>query len=235
MVSMNTQPTFIRGHRMAKVVIFGLQDFASLAHFYLTHDSEHEVIAFSVTEEYLQGKKSFEGLPVVGFENVESTYPPSQYRFFAPMSHRKMNLLRKSIYDRIKAKGYQLISYVSSKATIFPGVGIGENCFVLEDNTLQPFTHLGNNIMMWSGNHIGHHSLIKDHVFFTSHVVLSGHCIVEPFCFFGVNATIRDGLHIAEGTLVAMSASVLNDTEPWGVYQGIPAKKDKRLSKELDF
>lgn len=220
---------------MAKVVIFGLQDFASLAHFYLKHDSEHEVVAFSVTKEYLPEEKTFEGLAIIAFEDVENIYPPSEYHFFAPMSHRKMNRLRKSIYDKIRAKGYQLISYVSSKATVFPEATIGENCFILEDNTIQPFTPIGNNVVMWSGNHVGHHGFIKDHVLFTSHVVLSGHCIVEPFCFFGVNATIRDSLHIAEGTLVAMSACITKDTEPWGVYKGIPAKKGKVLSKDLDF
>ena len=220
---------------MAKVIIFGLQDLASLAHFYLKHDSEHEVVAFSVTREYLSEEDTFEGVPVVAFEEIESIYPQSEYHFFAPMSHRKMNMLRKSIYDQVRAKGYPFISYVSSKATVFPGAVIGDNCFILEDNTIQPFTPIGNNVVMWSGNHIGHHGVIKDHVFFTSHVVLSGHCIVEPFCFFGVNATIRDGLYIAEGTLVGMSACVTKDTEPWGVYTGIPAKKGKKLSKELDI
>lgn len=220
---------------MAMVVIFGLQDFASLAHFYLKHDSDHEVAAFSVNEEYLPEERTFEGLPVVPFERVEHIYLPSEYYFFVPMSHRRMNMLRKSIYQQVKAKGYKLISYVSSKATVFPGTKIGENCFILEDNTIQPFTPIGNNVVMWSGNHIGHHGEIKDHVFFSSHVVLSGHCVVEPYCFFGVNATIKDGLHIAEGTLVAMSALITKDTEPWGVYKGTPAQKGNVLSKNLDF
>lgn len=220
---------------MAMVVIFGLQDFASLAHFYLKHDSGHEVVAFSVTEEYLPEERTFEGLPVIPFEGVEHIYLPSKYHFFVPMSHRRMNMLRKSIYQQVKAKGYELISYVSSKATVFPGTKIGENCFILEDNTIQPFTPIGNNVVMWSGNHIGHHGEIKDHVFFSSHVVLSGHCVVEPYSFFGVNATIKDGLHIAEGTLVAMSALITKDTEPWGVYKGTPAQKGNVLSKDLDF
>jgi sugar O-acyltransferase (sialic acid O-acetyltransferase NeuD family) len=220
---------------VAKILIFGLQDFASLAHFYLKHDSEHEVIAFSVTREYLPGNRSFEGLPVVPFEEVERIYPPSDHAFFAPMSHRRMNTVRKFIYDQVKAKGYTLISYVSSRATVFPGTRIGDNCFILEDNTIQPFTEIGNNVVLWSGNHIGHHSIIKDHVLFTSHVVLSGHCVVESFCFLGVNATIKDGVHLAEGTLVAMSASLTADTETWGVYQGVPAQKRKISSKDLDF
>ena len=220
---------------MAKVIIYGVQDFAQLAHFYLQHDSEHEVVAFSVNEQYLPEARSFEGLPVVAFESIEQTYAPADFSLFAPMSPSRMNRLRESVYRQIKGKGYQLISYVSSKATVFPGVPIGDNCFILEDNTIQPFTTIGNNVVLWSGNHIGHHSVIKDHVSFTSHVVLSGHCVVEPFSFFGVNATIRDRLHIAEGSLIAMSASVTKDTEPWGVYKGNPAKKGKVSSKDLDF
>ena len=220
---------------MAKVVIFGLLDTASLAHFYLKHDSDHQVVAFTVHREYLPEEDSFEGLPVVPFEQIEGYYSPSEYHLFAPMTARRMNRLRESIYNQIKEKGYDLISYVSSKATVFPGAKIGENCFILEDNTIQPYTPIGNNVVMWSGNHIGHHGLIKDHVFFTSHVVLSGHCVVESYCFFGVNSTIRDGIHLAEGSLIGMGALVTKDTEPWGVYTGVPARKGNTLSKDLDF
>jgi sugar O-acyltransferase (sialic acid O-acetyltransferase NeuD family) len=220
---------------MAKVIIFGVQDFAQLAKFYLQHDSEHEVVAFSVNEQYMPEGKTFEGFPVVAFEKVETTYPPSEFKFFAPMSPSRMNRLRESVYQKIKDKGYDFVSYVSSKATVFPGAQIGDNCFILEDNTIQPFTSIGNNVVLWSGNHIGHHSVIKDHVSFTSHVVLSGHCTVEPFAFFGVNATIRDGIHIAEGSFIAMAAAVTRDTEPWGVYKGNPAQKGDTLSTELNF
>jgi sugar O-acyltransferase (sialic acid O-acetyltransferase NeuD family) len=145
-----------------------------------------------------------------------------------------MSQLREAIYTQAEMKGYTCISYVSSKATVFSNVKIGKNCFILEDNTIQPFVTIGNNVVLWSGNHIGHHSVIKDHVLFTSHVVLSGHCVIEPYCFFGVNATLRDGLHFAEGTLVAMGACVTKDTEPWGVYTGVPAKKGEILSKDLN-
>lgn len=220
---------------MACVVIFGVQDFASLAHFYLKHDSEHEVVAFSVNEEYLPEERTFEGLPVVPFETVEGFYAPGEFKFFAPMSHKKMNQLRASVYAGIKEKNYELISYVSSKATVFPAQVIGDNCFILEDNTIQPYTVIGNNVVLWSGNHIGHHSVIKDHVLFTSHIVLSGHCTVESYSFFGVNATIKDRTHIAEGSLIAMAATVTRDTEAWGVYKGSPAKKGEVSSKDLDF
>ena len=211
---------------MARVIIFGTADCASLAHFYLRHDTEHEVVAFSVTEKYFKEPR-FEGLPVIPFENIEKDFPAAEYRFFAPLTSNQGNHFRERIYREAKAKGYELISYVSSRATVFPGTVIGDNSFILEDNTLQPFVTVGSNVVLWSGNHIGHHSRIGNHVFFSSHVVLSGHCLVEPYAFLGVNSTIRDGLTIAEGSVVGMGSVVTNSTTPYGVYMGNPARLDR--------
>jgi acetyltransferase-like isoleucine patch superfamily enzyme len=199
---------------MAKVIIMGTKDFAELAYYYLSHDTLHEVIAFSVGRDYFADGAEFCGLPIIAFEDVENILPPCEYKFFAPMSPNKMNRTRER----------ECISYVSSKATINDNL-IGENCFILEDNTIQPFTTIGNNVVLWSGNHIGHHGVIKDHVMFTSHVVMSGHCEIGCNSFFGVNATLRDGLRIAEGTFVAMASAVMHDTDPWGAYKGNPAEK----------
>src|SRR6185436_1582305 len=104
---------------MADVVIFGVQDFASLAHFYLRHDSPHRVVGFTVHREYLPESREFEGLPVVQFEELESHFPAGQASAFAPMSHGRMNRQRQAIYAALKARGYTLISYVSSRATRF--------------------------------------------------------------------------------------------------------------------
>jgi len=218
---------------MVKVVVFGTQDLAQLAKYYLDNDSVHKVVAFTVHEKYMPETQRFESLPVVPFEEVTKYYSPADYKFFAPMTGAGMNKRREGIYQTAKSLGYQFISYVSSKATVCDNK-IGENCFILEDNTLQPFTTIGNNVVMWSGNHIGHHGFIGDHSFFTSHVVLSGHCKVEPYSWFGVNATIRDGLAIAEGSLVAMGALLTKPTEPWSAYMGVPAKKLEKGSLEVN-
>jgi sugar O-acyltransferase (sialic acid O-acetyltransferase NeuD family) len=219
---------------MARVIIFGIQDFASLAHFYLRHDSQHEVAAFTVTRDYLPADPVFEGKPVAPFDELETHYPPHDYHLLVPMSSRRMNRSREEIYQRAKERGYRFISYISSRATVFPDTTVGENCFILEDNTIQPFTRIGDNVILWSGNHIGHHSVIGNHVMFTSHVVLSGHCTVEPYAFVGVNATIRNGVRVGEGTLVGMGSCIQRDTEPWSVYQGNPARKREMASTDVE-
>jgi len=218
---------------MVKVVVFGVKDLAQLAKYYLDTDSVHKVVSFTVNRQYMPESKEFEGLPVVPFEEVTDHYPTDSYKFFAPMTGAGMNKRRENVYISAKQKGYEFISYISSKATVCHNQ-IGENCFILEDNTLQPFTSIGNNVVMWSGNHIGHHGSIGDHSFFTSHVVLSGHCKVEPYSWFGVNATIRDGLTIAEGSLIAMGALLTKNTEKWSAYMGVPAKKLEKGSLEVN-
>ena len=219
---------------MAKVVIFGTELIAELAHYYLTNDSEHDVVAFTVNKAYIKSE-TFCGLPVVPFEDIETSHPKSDFKMFAPLSERKMNQVRAKVYAEIKSLGYEMISYISSKATVLTNQ-IGDNCFILEDNTIQPFVKVGNDVVLWSGNHIGHHGEIKDHVFFTSHVVLSGRCSVGEYSFIGVNATIRDGCQMGEGTLVAMGANVTKQqTEPWSIWKGNPAKAASVSSKDINL
>jgi sugar O-acyltransferase (sialic acid O-acetyltransferase NeuD family) len=222
---------------MDKVIIFGLNDTAELAHYYLTNDSIYEVIGFTVEKEYcsvdiFKPRNSATEYPVVPFEALESYFPPNEYFLFAPMTGKSMNLIRKRIYLNGKEKGYNFISYISSRATICHNK-IGENCFILEDNTIQPFTEIGNNVVLWSGNHIGHHGKIEDNVFITSHVVVSGHCLIRENAWIGVNATIRDYTTIGKSCLIAMGSLVTADTDENGFYLGSPAKKQVKQSNEI--
>ncbi|MGB3682868.1 MAG: acetyltransferase [Rubrobacteraceae bacterium] len=217
---------------MAKVVVFGVGQWADLACFYLTHDSPHEVAAFTVDRDYLT-EKEHRGLPVVAFEEVEEHYPPDDYEMFVPVSFKRMNHLRAEKFGAAKEKGYGLVSYVSSKATTWPGFACGENCFIFEDNTVQPFVEIGDDVVMWSGNHIGHHTVVKDHVMVTSHVVISGACTIEPYCFFGVNSTVRDETVVARETLVGAGAVILRDTKEFEIYKAQGTKPAKVRSDRL--
>jgi len=208
-----------------KVVIFGVNDLAELAHYYLSAEFELGTsrtlpVAFVVNKEYLI-ENTFKGLPVVSFEELEENYPPDTYKLFAPVAS---NILREKVYTEGLSKGYEFISYISNKCTNF-AESIGENCFILEDNTLQPFTTIGNNVVLWSGNHIGHHSVIEDSVFFTSHVVMSGHCHIGKGAFVGVNACIRDGVTVGESCIIGMGSVVTKNTDSNSTYIGSPAKK----------
>lgn len=214
------------------LVIFGAGDIAQLAHYYFSHDSEYEVVAFTVDAKYRQAD-TFCGLPVVEFERIVEAYPPDRHACFVALSYAKLNAVRKEKYLAVKALGYRIASYISSSATILNDGAIGENCFVLEDNTVQPFSTIGNNVTLWSGNHIGHHSTIDDHVFVASHVVVSGGVKIGAQSFVGVNATLRDHVTIGERCVIGAGALILEDAEAEGVYVGTGTERARVPSSRL--
>ena len=213
-------------------MIFGSGDIAQLAHFYFTTDSSYQVAAFTVDAEYLKDG-SFCNLPVVPFNTLVECYPPDEYDLFVALSHSKINALRKEKFLGAKALGYFLASYVSSHATVLNQGQIGENCFILEDNTIQPFVTIGNNVTLWSGNHIGHHSSLKDHAFISSHVVVSGGVEVGEQCFIGVNATLRDHIKVGERCVLGAGTLLLSDAGADGVYVGTATARSAIPSNRL--
>lgn len=208
---------------MARIVIFGAGAVARLADYYFTRDSDHSVLGFCVDDAFLEGS-TFLDRPLVGFTAVAERFPPDEYSMFVALSYARMNGARADVVARVKALGYQLESYVSSRCTNLTDAPVGENCFVLEDNTIQPFVRIGNDVTLWSGNHIGHDSVIHDHCFITSHVVVSGNCQVGERCFVGVNATIHDGVTLAPRTLVGAGGIVAKNTREGGVYVPVRAR-----------
>ncbi len=219
---------------MAQLVIFGTGDIARLAHFYFQSDSAHQVVAFAVDRAF-RNAESFLGLPLFDFQDLPARYPPNQFQAFIAVSYAKMNHVRAEKYLQAKEWGYQMASYVSSRCSLLTTNPLGDNCFILEDNTIQPFVTIGNNVTLWSGNHIGHDSIIEDHTFVSSHVVISGHVRVGSYCFLGVNATIHNSITLAPETLVGAGAVIAQDTIERGIY--VPARGEllKKRSDQVNM
>lgn len=216
---------------MKKLIIFGIGEQAEMAYFYFTNDSDYEIVAFTVNQDYINQESLF-NLPIIPFETLTQSHKTSEYDIFIAIGYSKVNKIRTQKYLECKEKGYKVASYVSSKATNF-ATSIGENCFILEDNTLQPYVTIGNNVTLWSGNHIGHHSIIEDHCFITSHVVVSGGCTIGNSSFIGVNATLRDHITIGKSNVIGAGALILGDTEDNKVYMAIPTEVSKVPSNRL--
>ncbi len=214
---MNDKVCLPEATQLKPLVIFGTGDMAQLAAYCFRHDGAREVVAFTVDADYCHAE-SFDGLPLVDFAQVASIYPSSSHDMYVAIGYSKRNTIREQKYEAARALGYTLASYISPRASTFPDFSCGDNCFIFEDNTIQPFVHIGCNVTLWSGNHIGHHSSIGNHCFVTSHVVVSGGVRVEQNCFIGVNATIRDRVTIADHGVIGAGALILGDTEARGVY-----------------
>lgn len=222
------------------LVIFGSSEYARLARFYFEEDAGRRVVAFTVDDDYVD-RSMVDDLPLLAFSETLEKFPPEVTDMHVCIGYRDMNKLREAKFSQAKAAGYHLASYICSKATIWPDLTVGENCLILENQVIQPFVKIGSNVILWSGNHIGHGTSIGNHTYLASHVVLSGHCHIGERCFFGVNSTVRDFSEIGDDCMIGMHASVVRNLEPGSVVlpassEVIPGSERKaRLLKRAYF
>jgi sugar O-acyltransferase (sialic acid O-acetyltransferase NeuD family) len=222
---------------MEEVVLFGTGEIAKLAHYYFKHDKEcdYEVVAFTADDEFVEDD-TFNGCPLVPFSEVTEQYPPSEVKGHVALSYRKLNQTRAEKYREMKGKGYELVSYVCSRSVSWPDLSVGDNCLILENQTIQPTVKIGDNVMIWSGNHLGHGCKIDDHVYISSHVCISGHTEIGERCFLGVNSTFADFIEVGERVFVAMDASVTENIQDDAVVlgaQGSVLGPDENLAQRL--
>jgi sugar O-acyltransferase (sialic acid O-acetyltransferase NeuD family) len=214
-----------------KLIIYGIGETADIAYEYFTHDSEYEVVAFTVDAEYKQEDEHL-GLPVIDFAEITENYPPGSYEIFAASTYNKLNRVRTKMYQAAKAKGYRCANYISSKAFVWHNVQLGENVMIFENNVVQHLVKIGNNVVLWSGNHVGHQTVIEDNVYLSSHCVISGFCVIGAYSFLGVNCTFNDNIKLGRDNIVGSGALIVKNTEDGKLMIGSPAKPAEKSSYE---
>jgi sugar O-acyltransferase (sialic acid O-acetyltransferase NeuD family) len=205
------------------LVLIGAGEFAQIACEYFEHDSDRDVVAFSVERDYLV-QPTLAGRPVVAFETLEADYPPGEVDVFVAIPASQLNRLRTRLYQELKHRGYRFATYVSTRAFVWRNAEVGENSFIFEGNVIQPFVRIGNNCILWSGNHVGHRTVVHDNVFIASHAVVSGYCEIGAGSFVGVNTTFNDHVKVAPDNVIGSGALVTRNTEPGRIYVGSPAR-----------
>lgn len=201
---------------MSKLVLFGTGRGADVAHRFLAADSDHEIMAFTVDEANMTSNLH-RGLPVVAFEEVQHRYPPDRFGMLILLGYQQMNALRARKFAEAKAKGYRLESYVASNIFRVASIEVGENCFILDNQSISLDVQIGNNVVMWSSNHIGDLSEIADHAWISSHVTVAANVHIGKRAFVGIGATLSNGVKIGADSFIGACRLVLDDTRPRSV------------------
>ncbi len=200
---------------MRKTIIFGTGEIAELACYYFENDpgSNVSIVGFTVDDDYVKSDKFLEK-PVIPLSKINTKFPPNKYSAHVALSYTKLNRLRQEKYHLMKSLGYRLESYVCSKSVFWNDLSHGDNCFILENQTIQPTVKIGNNVMIWSTNHLGHNCEIKDHVYLASGITVSGHTIIGERTFVGVNTAFKDFIEIGSDCFITMGSNILRSIPP---------------------
>jgi len=182
------------------------------------------VVAHAADNKYIKNALGIDK-KLVDFAKLGREYNSDEYSLIVPVGWVGANSVRQTKCAEGKAMGYSLLSYVSSRASIWPNTPIGENVLIFEGAIVQPFVQLADNIIIRSGANIGHHSVVQSNVFIASGVVTGGNVTIEENASIGLGAIIRDNVRIGARCFIGAGAVITADTEPDGVYVGVPARR----------
>jgi sugar O-acyltransferase (sialic acid O-acetyltransferase NeuD family) len=216
---------------MRKLVIFGVRNFAEIAHYYFTHDSPYAVAAFTVDGAFLK-EPAFRGLPVVPFEEVADHYPPEEYELFVAVGVGRVNRARAEKVAEAEAKGYRLASFLSSRADVAAGLVLRPNTMIMERAGIQPFVEVGKDSVVWSTTRVGFHTRIGDHCWVVSSI-FGESVTVGDYSFVGLNATVAPGVTIGKANVIGAGALILRDTRDEEVYRGAVSEPSRVPSSRL--
>ena len=216
---------------MKKVVIFGTGELAQRIFFYLK-DSDDQVLAFCANKSKID-KEELLGLPVIAFENIKETFPPTEFSMFIALAYSEMNKKRTKFFNETKNKGYELYSFVHPSTKIWDEFEMGENCFILANNVIQPFVKIGNNVLIGSNNLISHNTTIGDNCFITSNVTMGGHITMGKNCFVGLSATINQRIKIGDECIIGAGTIITKDVNDKEVYAENSSKKLPQSSEHI--
>jgi len=217
--------------QMQKIVIFGTGELAQRIFYYLK-DAKDEVVAFSANKANMNSDELL-GLPVIPFENIEEKYPPGEFSMFIALAYSEMNKKRAKFFDEAKTKGYELYSFVHPSTKIWDEFEMGENCFILAENIIQPFVKIGNNVLIGSNNLISHNVVIENNCFLTSNITLGGHITIGANSFVGLSATINQRVKIGKECIIGAGTLITKDVNDKEVYAENSSKKLPQSSDEI--
>lgn len=204
-----------------KLVIYGIGSFAKLLHYYLTNDSDYEVVAFCADEAYIK-EKEFCGLPIVAFEDVEDIYKPKEYKMLVAVGYSKMRN-RKIMFEKAKAKNYVLVNYIHS-SVINHELKLGENNIILAGCVIEPNVEIENNNVIWSMTLLGHDCKIENHNYISAQCLIAGDTKIKNLCFIGNGTTMINRVVIENETYLVAGTNLRKNTKEYGMYMGNPAK-----------
>lgn len=207
-----------------KVIIFGIGDFAKQIYYYLNQSDHYNVECFCVNNQYYN-EKEFMGKKVINFDDDLENYSNDEYKFIIAVGYKQMRA-RRTVFDLIKSKGFELINFIHSSVNVMGKIK-GEGNIVLANVIIEPFAEINNNNIIWSNSIICHDSYVGDHNFIASSVVIGGFTKVINNNFIGFNSTLKENIEVDQEVLVGAKSLVIKSPDNYCTYFGIPAKKIK--------
>jgi sugar O-acyltransferase (sialic acid O-acetyltransferase NeuD family) len=216
---------------MKKILLAGNAITAEILHAYLRQDTRYEVVGFTVDDEFVAG-----GSPLcqraVGLSEVASAFSPQFHRVIMAMGYNDLNRTRETMFERLKAMGYGVETYIHPDARVYSDHPAGEGSVVLPGAVIEPHARVGMNTMVWSNVTLAHHSGVGDHCWVAAGTVISGQAQIKRNTFLGVGCTVVNAVTVGEFNVIGAGALITRDTQPRSVHLARSAEPFRYSSED---
>ena len=146
-------------------------------------------------------KKEILNIPIVEYSQKLNKDIP----IFVAIGYKDLNKHRGEKIEFLKNDGWKLANIICSsiKEQI-----LGENIFIANNVTLQPYSKIYSGNFIWDNCVIGHHSCLDVNSWITSGSVIGGYTKIGRNCFLGINTSISHMLTIGEFSFIGAGGLV---------------------------
>lgn len=214
-----------------KVILAGNGITAEIVSAYLRQDTRFKVEGFTVDDEFV-AKGGIAGYRTVGLSEVVGAFSPDTHRVIMAIGYNDLNRTRETLFERLKAAGYGIETYIHPDARIYTHQPLGEGSVVLPGAVIEPHARVGANTMIWSNVTLAHHSSVGDHCWVAAGTVVSGQAKILRNTFLGVSCTVVNAVTVEEYNVVGASALISRDTKPYSVHLARSAEPFRYSSED---
>lgn len=136
--------------------------------------------------------------------------------------------IRESLYERVKAIGFQLPVIADPTSTIAIDAEIREGSFIGKHAVINAASRIGKLCIINTGAIIEHENVIGDYTHVAVGTVICGNVHIGNRCLLGANSTIIQGVTIQDHSIIGAGSVVLSDVRENETVVGIPARTIKR-------
>ncbi|MCY4325715.1 MAG: hypothetical protein OXC81_06805 [Betaproteobacteria bacterium] len=190
-----------------KLVILGAGGNAGVLFHKFRESDTTEVVGFAVEHDFLTITERF-GLPIVEVEEMEKHFPACDHVAMAAVNFSGLNRNRERLFKTAKAKGYQLINYISPRACLDHGVSLGENVAILDFCTIQFDARIGDNVVIWPGALVLDEGVVGSHVTIGANAIIAGRSRLGDYSILGIGAAIREETVVGKDCTIGAGAVV---------------------------
>lgn len=142
-----------------------------------------------------------------------------------------------SIGNNVRIDDFVILAAVNGHIDIGNYVFISRNCHLSGTLgiTMEDFSSMAANTVIYSasddysGTYLTAQAVPQE---YTAHDI-GGHVVIGRHVIIGASTVIIGPCHLKNGCSVGAMSLIIKDTEEWGIYVGIPARKIKDRKKNL--